>query len=293
MDEVIPLGEINSGGIINMLFDFVQKNFDTFGHQGNDWWWNTQYGGSWSPFVETCFMHEAMKYGGKYKIRSCSTQDNIYRYIEDFFRHEFGDRYELGNPDSKYPCRCIDVSWIEQDNSIFLAIEHSEDVPKPKEIQRIKQEIGYSDDQDKDVNGKTAIKQLLGIRDEIYKLKDFKSHFKVLISRPKRFRKIKENGNRRNTISYLDSVNHFKKQIEKDLRKDAESFNDNETWVIILIAPEHGSSGFRNDKIIFYCYEWVGKNEGGNLSNVGEYPIEIRKENGKWIKVPSRTEGTQ
>lgn len=277
------MAEINkSDSIIKILFDYVNDNFDKFGHKD---WWSTDYGSSWSPFVETCFIREARIYGNRYKIRHCYTQSNITDYIEKVHRSEFGTMYSPNeNPPDKYPCRCFDVSWIEQDNSLFLALEHSEDSPSEStEIKRIQREL-----KDEDVTGVIEINQLLAIRDEINKLKDFKANFKVIISRPRPF---KINGI---TGTYRDSVNHFKELIEKDLKKDAASFDDTETWVIILITPDPNKSRMsgRNNIIKFFCYEWKGKNKVKSLSDAGEKSIEIQKENGKWVKVPTEIEQT-
>ncbi len=283
------MNDINSSEeIINVLFKFVKENFNDFGHCESKWWWNTEeFGGSWSPFVETCFMLEAMKYEKRYKIRSCSTHDNIYNYIERCFRPEFGDRYELGKPYSKYPCRCFDVSWIKQDNSIFLALEHSEDIPTETEIKRIKSEIKYSMDEDKDVEGPTAINQLLAIRDEINKLKDCKSHFKILISRPHRFDKMK-GIIEQNNPSYYNSIDYFKKRIEKDLKKDSASFNNDEKWIIILIVPDPGYPYSKADKIIFHCYEWKGEELAVIDGENKKYIIPIKKESNKMVLNNSR-----
>lgn len=277
----------NSEEIIDILFYFIIKNFNNFDHHGSKWWWDTEFGGSWSPFVETCFMLEAMKYEKRYKIRSCSTHDNINKYVERFFRKEFGDRYEIGKPYSKYPCRCFDVSWIEQDNSIFLVLEHSEDSPSEsndkgqKEIERIKSEINHSNDEDKDVEGSTAINQLLAIRDEINKLKDCKSHFKILISRPHRFDKMK--GIIEQKPSYYNSIEYFKKRIEEDLKKDSSSFNNDEKWIIILIVPDPGYPYSKPDKIIFHCYEWKGEELAVIDGDNQKYIIPIKKESKKMV----------
>lgn len=282
------MDEINkSEDIIKVLFEYVEEHFNDFGHTN---WHTSDFGGSWSPFVETCFMLEAMKYGNHYKIGHCYTQSNITDYIEKVHRSEFGRMYSPNeNPPDKYPCRCFDVSWIEQDNSFFLALEHSED--SPSEIKRIQRELKYS--KDEDVKGVMAINQLLAIRDEINKLKDFKANFKVIISRPHPFDGVKRNNNYE-PGTYGDSVNYFKKIIENDLKKDAASFDDTETWVIILITPDPNRSRMsgRNNNIKFYCYEWKGKNEVESLSDAGEKSIEIQKENGKWVKVPTEIEQT-
>ncbi|MFZ3060193.1 MAG: hypothetical protein WA102_10730 [Candidatus Methanoperedens sp.] len=269
--------------IINILFNYVKDNFDKFGHEN---WWNTKkYGGSWSPFVETCFMLEAMKYGGLYKILCCYTQDNIKDYIRDFHESEFGEMYSLG----KYPCRDIDVAWLGQNNKYFLVVEHSEDIPDDFKIHEQKYVLNYKDEEDNTVDGQ-AKNQLIAIRDEINKLKGIKSDFKVLISRPRPFKKVKKNNNWE-AGTYRDSVNHFKELIEKDLKKDAASFNDKETWVIILITPDSDKSRIvRPNDIIFHCYKWEGKNEEGNLSDAGKYSIKIKKDKGKWvIDNPSET----
>lgn len=282
--------EINkSEDILNVLFDYVNDYFDNFGHHGgSNWWTNSDFGGSWSPFIETCFMLKGKEYD--YKIRRCSTHSNITKYVEQFHRFHFREK---NSHFFKHPCRGLDVSWLEQDNTIFLAIEHSEDSPSEttengmKEIERIKKELKYSNNEDKNVIGPTAINQLLAIRDEITKLKDFKSHFKVLISRPRRFDAI--DGKRKPT--YNQSVEYFKNRIEEDLKKDAKYFNDDEIWVIILIVPnpdEPYSRTVSPNKIIFHCYEWKGKNEENGLSEIDanhmKYTIPIKKVKFKWAK---------
>jgi len=277
------LEEINkSEDIVNVLFDYVNDHFDDFGHNGDsDWWTKSDFGGSWSPFVETCFM---LKGTNHYKTRYCATHPNITTYVKQF--HENSHFLEC-------PCRGLDVAWLKQDNTIFLAMEHSEDSPSKttekgnKEIERIKKELGYSDNEDKHVKGVTAINQLLAIRDEINKLKDFKSHFKVLISRPRRFNTI----DGKNKPTYNQSVEYFKNRIEEDLKKDAKYFNDDEIWIIILIVPDPDEPYSRivsPNKIIFHCYEWKGKNEGNGLSEIDannmKYTIPIKKVNNKWTK---------
>lgn len=266
-----------SEDIIDRLFDYLMNHFDDFGHKD---WFKTEFGSSWSPFVETCFMLEGKKYD--YKIRRCSTAKRITEYVEQFHRSDFREKYSHF---FKHPCRGIDISWIEKNNNIFLAIEHSEDTPTTeKEIKKIKRLLNYSEAiEDKTVKG-VAKEQLLAIREEINKLMDFKSSFKVLISRPRRFDAI----NGKPEPNYNQSVEYFKYRIEEDLKKYAKSFNNDEIWVIILIVPDPGEPRSKVDKIIFHCYEWKGKNEGGKLSAIDEkhekYTIPIKIVNGKWVK---------
>ncbi|MBU3966756.1 MAG: hypothetical protein KKG76_05170 [Euryarchaeota archaeon] len=270
--------------IIDILFNYVEENFDNFGHK--DWEHTEKYGTSWSPFVETCFMLEAMN-TGLYKILCCYTHDNIDTYIHDFHEKEFGEMYEMYSL-KKFPCRCIDVAWLDLNNRYFLAVEHSEDIPDQVKIQEQEYVLNYKDDEDETVNGK-AKDQLIAIRDEINKLKSINSHFKVLVSRPHRFKSI--DGQTESLPNYNQSVEYFMKHIQDDLKKDAKSFNDDEIWVIILIAPDPDkpkSRSVKPDKIIFHCFEWNGKNEVGKLYVIDEkhekYAIPIKIVNGKWVK---------
>lgn len=286
---MIPLGEIEkiekSEDIIKILCKYVKDNFDKFGHQGkgNDWWWNTLcFGGSWSPFVETCFICYEEK--NQYQIHHSYTHSNIKDYMRIVHKKEY-DTPEH----QKYHIDISDINLLDNDKYI-LSLEHSEDAPEQDEIKRIIRELDYNPIEDEDVEGKTARKQLCAVRDEINKLKGIKSRFKVLISRPRRFKKIKENGIWRDTPNYLDSVNYFKKRIEEDLKKDAASFDDNETWIIILIAPDPDaprSNTVKPDKIIFHCSQWIGKNEGGELSEIDEkhdrYYIPIKQVTTNWL----------
>ena len=124
-----------SEDILNILFDYVNEHFDDFGHHGNsNWWTNSEFGSSWSPFIETCFMLKGKEYN--YKIRRCSTHPNITKYVEQFHISDFREKNSIF---LKYPCRGLDVSWLKRDNPLFLALEHSEDYPsEEKEIERIK-----------------------------------------------------------------------------------------------------------------------------------------------------------
>lgn len=265
----------NSDDIINILFNYINENFDKFGH--NNWWKTEKYGGSWSPFVETCFMLEAMKYGDKYKILCCYSHEPITNYIHDFYSGKFP-------ADCKYPCRDIDVAWLDKNNTYFLAVENSEDIPTEKsKIDQMKYLINYSDKEDENVEG-IAKDQLIAIRDEINKLKGIKSSFKVLISRPHPFDKVNIN-NRRGAGTYRDSVNIFKELIEKDLKKDADSFNEKERWVIILITPDPDRSRiYIPNQIIFHCYQWNGKELSDLDPDHTKYVIPIQEINGKWEK---------
>lgn len=263
---------INSHDIINILFNYINENFGKFGHY--DWWNTEKYGGSWSPFVETCFMLEAMKYGDNYKILCCYSHERITDYILSFY----GDKFPK---DSKYPCRGIDVAWLNKNNTYFLVVEHSEDIPTNKsKINEMKYLLNYLDKEDETVEG-NAKDQLIAIRDEINKLKGIKSTFKVLISRPHPFKKVKINNNWK-PGTYRDSVNHFKELIEKDLNKDAGSFNDKETWVIILITPDPDKSRIViPNEIIFHCYEWDNKKKC--LNDIPKNPVPVKMENSIWV----------
>ncbi|MDP3013908.1 MAG: hypothetical protein Q8M92_06675, partial [Candidatus Subteraquimicrobiales bacterium] len=221
---------------------------------------------------------------GLYKILCCYTQPNISDYIRDFHEEKFGEMYEMYSL-KKFPCRGIDVAWLDLNNKYFLAVEHSEDSPKV-EIQQKKYLLNYNEDNKVDGGAKD---QLIAIRDEINKLKGINSRFKVLVSRPHRFKSI--DGQTEPLPNYNQSVEYFMKHIQEDLKKDAKSFYDDEIWVIILIVPDPDkpkSKTVKPDKIIFHCYEWNGKNEVGKLSVIDEkhekYTIPIKIVNGKWVK---------
>ncbi len=276
------MAEINdSDDIIKILFDYVKNNFDNFGHRRSRffWWWETRhwwmnpendFGSSWSPFVEACFIEAGKKYPNYEIFCSLQNSEQLKNYMGASYRHP--------NPKKS------DIDFFDKNaNKFVLSLEHSEDSPQQKQIDNYKGQIGWQPTDDQDVEGDKTKKQLIAVRQEVWKLKgkqlQLNSKFKVVISRPKCFDKI--NG-KKEKPSYFDSVKYFRNQIEKDLKKDVASLNDNENWLIILIAPNNGSLYANVDEILFYCYEWDNKKKCLNDSQITHIPVK-KKDDNKWV----------
>ncbi len=183
--RVIPLGDINnSDDIINILFNYVKDNFDKFGHQEPDWWWNTDYGSSWSPFVEACFILYGEK--NQYQIHHSFTHPNI----TDFMRVVHCKKYDHSNKHTIKGLKHISDINLLNSGICILSLEHSED-------------------------GEPIRMQLDNIFEEIDKLKDIPDGFKVLISRPQPFdRHIDPQG-------YSQSICYFEQEIQNRLMNDS------------------------------------------------------------------------
>lgn len=253
MYRVIPLGEINkSEDIISILFDYVLKHFNDFGHQNTvnhrdtghqntDWWWHNRFveTGSWSPFVETCFII----YGREnlYQIHHDYTHPNIttFMWIVHHEKYDGSNKCTIQNLDNK-----SDINLLYRGN-IILSVEHEE-------------------------KGNTKELQLENILNEIDKLKKNTAEFKVLISRPVWFNKHTADE------GYFKSVDVYRDKIQEYLNNKV-TLNESENWLIILIAP---SPDINPTEIIFHCYEWTGN----KLADLDERHIQIKpKDIKKWI----------
>ncbi len=244
--------ELSEKVIIEILFDFIKQHFNDFGHhykkgEKSKWWHNHNYGkqigkrgDSWAPFVQACFIKEGEKLN--YKIGECRTYPNL----KDFMK---GIKHPYGSSANKYPCRCYDISWVNDAGELFLALEHEESANKG--------------------NGGTADKQLEAIYEELEKLGYYKGKFKVLVSRPHL-----QKGSDGN--SYPGLLEHFKKKITNKLTIVKPHTEEN--WIIILIAPEIDLKKVdERTKIKFHSYKW----ETDKLMEIeGNYSFEVKMDNG-------------
>lgn len=235
--------------IIETLFNFIKQHFDELGHRpdGNTkWWHHTRYGGSWAPFVEACFIIEGERRGygkGEDKIGHSYTHHNI----TDFFLKIFKRTYDNNSKYDNY--LDIDFSWRTKDK-LILALEHSEDPDKSSK--------GIT----------TADKQLDAIFQELDKLKNVCSLFKIVVSRPH----IRD----QDKGDYDSVVKYFKEEIEIYLSQTKPRSDEN--WIITLIAL--GTDLKKADertKIKFHSYKW----EINKLAEVeGDYSFEVKMDNG-------------
>ncbi len=224
--------ELSEKEIIKILFNFIKDKFDNFGIH------HSKRGDSWSPFVQACFIKEGEKLN--YKIGECRTYPNIKDFMKEI-------KHPYGSSASKYPCRCYDISWVNDAGELILALEYEESTNEG--------------------NGSTAEKQLHAIFDELEKLRYYKGQFKILVSRPRK-------RNRRD--NYLDSINHFEKEINIKLSNVKPLLS--EKWIIILIAPETDlKKAEERTKIKFHSYKW----ETDKLMEIeGDYSFEVEMDNG-------------
>lgn len=223
--------ELSTITIVEGLFNFIKDNFDGFEHRKRkgekNWWHNHKYykngqkqgkrGDSWSPFIQTWFMIE----GGSlnYKIGECRTYPNLKDFMKSL-NHPYGDESK------KHPCRCYDISWVNQDGELILALEYEESANEG--------------------NGSTVDKQLYAISEELEKLRYYKGHFKILISRPRK---------QKRESSYSDTINYFEGEIKNKLSFVKPLTTEN--WILLLIAPDTDLDDHqRNANIVFHCYEW-------------------------------------
>lgn len=248
--------QLSTKSIVEMLFNFIIDNFDSFEHSPgrNGWWNNHNYGkerglngDSWAPFVEACFVLEGEK--TSFTVGHCYGNDahNVENFIDDY--RTSMNEIEPPYNHSIHPCDSssigggegIDVSWRIKDEKYFLALEHSEN-RHPQAIDK-NGESGFCS---KFNNGEPENNaQLRGICDEIYKLKKKHSIYNIIVSRPH----IRYKDNK----IYQNVVDCFKKNIEGILL----NVNPPDKWLIILIAPEfHVSNPIEETKIKFHCYEW-------------------------------------
>ncbi len=240
--------ELSEKEIIEILFNFIKKYFDNFGHHSdsnNKWWHHTKYGASWAPFVEACFIMEGESCGfgkGKDKIGHSYTHHNITDFLKIF-----KITYDNSNKYDNY--LDINLSWRTKDK-LILAIEHSE----------------YPDKYSKKIT--TADKQLDAIFQELDKLKNVCSLFKIIVSRPH----IRD----QDKGDYDSVINYFKKEIEFNFLQTVPPSDEN--WIIILIAP--GTDLKKADartEIKFHSYKW----EIDKLIEVeGDYSFEVKMDNG-------------
>jgi hypothetical protein len=220
---------LSSQDIVETLFNFVKANFDKFEHapkSPHKWWHNTKYGRSWAPFVEACFIiwgEELNKsHQAAYIIGHTYSHPNISTFMKEI-NHPYGtDIYP------KFPPRLYDVSWVNEEGKLILALEHEES--------------------ENNNHGSIAENQLYAIFEELKKLRYYKGEFKIIVSRP--HNRNEDNGN------YDNLINDFKNEIQTKL--SSLSILPKEKWIIILIAP--GKDIKRpgdSTHIKFHCYEWM------------------------------------
>ncbi len=250
--------ELSEKVITEILFDFIKQHYNDFGHhhkkrEKSKWWHNHNYGkqigkrgDSWAPFVEACFINEGEKRGygnNDGKIGHSFTHPNITKVFSEILKRSlpYNKRHKYDDYLS------IDVSWRNKENKLIFALEHSEDAKK---------------------TGTVADAQLIEIFDEIDKLKNIYSVFKVIVSRPHIRRK--DHGD------YNLVVNDFKKQIENKLLNLKPCSEEN--WIIILVAPETDlKRADERTKIKIHSYKW----EIEKLTEVeGDYSFEVKMDNG-------------
>jgi hypothetical protein len=243
--------------IIETLFSFIKDHFDDFNHQprGNDkWWLSTQYGHSWAPFVEACFILEGEKrcYGEVNnkigEIGHSYTHPNITNVFQKMLKNP-----EPYNSQTRYlDFDLIDLSWRDKNDKLILALEHSED-------------------------GSKTDNQLKEIFREMDKLNGNSSDFNVIVSRP-RLRRLP--GHR---DQYSDRLIEYENRIKEKLSE----MQSKENWIFILIAPESDFIPVNTSKkIIFHCYKWENDKLSKIVSEIGEdYSFEvIQNDEGKIIK---------
>lgn len=216
---------------IDELYNFIISNFNDFEHRKKEgeknWWFNNKYGAekgkrgkSWSPFVEACFILLGEKlnkdHNANYKIGHDYTHSNISNFMADI-NHPYGIN---GYP--KYPRRCFDVSWANENGELILALEHEE-------------------------SGNYWDEQLENILDELDKLRYFKGKSKLIITRP--------HPRIRNGETYPEIIEKLERKIKEKILEIKPL--EEENWILIMISPESNLKNPQDEtKMIFYCYKW-------------------------------------
>lgn len=251
---------LSSQNIVETLFNFVKANFDKFEHMPKSphkWWHNTKYGRSWAPFVEACFIiwgeETNNSHQATHKIGHTYTHPNISTFMGKI-NHPYGiDKYP------KFPPRLYDVSWVNEEGELILALEHEESANKN--------------------HGSIAEGQLYAIFEELEKLRYYKGKFKIIVSRP--HIRDEDNGN------YEILINDFKKEIQKKLSRLA--IIPKEKWIIILIAPGKDIQQTGDSiHIKFHCYEWM-QNDLQLIEGSENCSFEVEMYDGGYVKCKQKS----
>lgn len=115
--------------LLNSLVEYFQSYFDKFGHYirrneiGGDWWHRTNFGTSYQPMVQMCFILKGQALG--FDVREHHAQTNITDYAREVHNIEY-------NRETK--CKSyknIDICWAKDDTSylqdnLILAFEYED-----------------------------------------------------------------------------------------------------------------------------------------------------------------------